>query len=220
MRILITGATGFLGRATVRELGGAGHTLRAIVRDAGGAAGAWPGATVEVVEGDPRDPAVVGTAAQGIDAVVHLAATFNYDRGSEGSMSANASVARTVLEAARAARVTRVVDISSLVVFGLGTHTVDETSPLITPGGPGWNDPYIRSKVEAELVGRECEAAGLPRITLHPGTVVGPDGGTIGPSARLLLAVLRGGTLPDTWSPWVDVRDVARAIALVLTTDA
>jgi dihydroflavonol-4-reductase len=216
MRILITGATGFLGRATVRELIGSGHAVRAIVRDASRAAGSWPGAGVEVIEGDPGDPRVVGPAAYGMDAVVHLAATYRYDRDDGSSMSANAALARTVLEAARAAGVRRVVDMSSLVVFALGVTRIDETSPLTAPGGQGWTDPYLRSKVEAEVVGREAEAAGLPRIALHPGTIVGPDDAPIGPSGRLLLAVLRGGAIPDSRSPFVDVREVARGVVLAL----
>lgn len=216
MRILITGATGFLGRATVRELTGAGHTVRAIVRDAARAAGAWPGAAVEVVEGQVSDARVVGPAAQGMDAVVHIAATYTYDRDDASSMSGNAALARTVLEAAGAAGVGRVIDISSLVVFLLGSGRIDENTPLTPAGGQGWTDPYLRSKVEAEVVGRDVEAAGLPRITLHPGTTVGPDDPAIGPSGRLLLAVLRGGPLPDTRTPWADVRDVARAVTLAL----
>jgi len=216
MRILITGATGFLGRATVRELAGAGHTMRAIVRDAARAADAWPGSTVEVVEGQASDAGFCISAAQGMDAVVHVAATYTYDRDDGSSMSGNATLTRTVLEAARAAGVGRVVDISSLVVFVLKSIRIDEDTPLTPPGGQGWTDPYLRSKVEAEMVGREIEAAGLPRITLHPGTIVGPEDAAIGPSGRLLLALLLGGPLPDTWTPWVDVRDVARAVVLAL----
>jgi nucleoside-diphosphate-sugar epimerase len=216
MRILITGATGFLGRATVRELVGSGHAVRAIVRDASRAARSWPGGAVDVIEGDPADPRIVGPAAHGMDAVVHLAATYRYDRDDASSMSANAALARAVLDAAGSAGVGRVVDMSSLVVFAVGATRVDETTPLTAPGGQGWTDPYLRSKVEAELVGREAEAGGLPRITLHPGTIVGPDDAPIGPSGRLLLALLRGGAIPDSRSPFVDVREVARAVVLAL----
>src|SRR6476619_8297639 len=99
MRVLITGGTGFLGRSTVQALVGAGQEVRAIGRDAARAAGAWPSGAVEVVEGQVGDPRVVGSASQGMDAVVHAAATFSYVRGGGSSMTANAAVARTILEA-------------------------------------------------------------------------------------------------------------------------
>ena len=150
------------------------------------------------------------------DAVVHVAATYQYVRGAGGAMASNAVLARTVLEAAGTAGVARVVDVSSLVVFALGAERLDETAPLTREGEPGWSDPYLRSKVEAEVVGRELEAAGLPRVTVYPGTIIGPDDAGPGPSGQLLQAILDGGTIPDSRSPWVDVRDVARAIALAL----
>jgi nucleoside-diphosphate-sugar epimerase len=87
---------------------------------------------------------------------------------------------------------------------------------LTQPGEAGWTDPYLRSKVEAEVVGRELERGGLPRVTVYPGTVIGPDDPGPGPSGRLLAALLQGGAIPDARAPWVDVRDVARAIALAL----
>jgi nucleoside-diphosphate-sugar epimerase len=218
MRILITGGTGFLGRATVQALTGAGHQVRAIVRDpvraAPALAAAGPG--VEILTGDPGDPASIGPAMAGMDAVVHGAATFSYDRDAGSVLSTNAALARTVLAAAGHAGVGRVVDVSSLIVFSLAFETVDEGTPLTQAGEIGWSDPYLRSKVEAEFVGRELEAAGLPRITVHPGTIIGPDDAGPGPSGQLLTVLLRGGTIPDARAPWVDVRDCARAIALAL----
>lgn len=218
MRILITGGTGFLGRATVLALTGAGHQVRAIVRDpvraATALAAAGPG--IEIVGGDPGDPVAITSAMTGMDAVVHGAATYSYDRGAGAILSANAALARTVLAAAGDAGVGRVVDVSSLIVFSLTVETVDETTPLTKPGEIGWSDPYLRSKVEAELVGRELEAAGLPRITVHPGTIIGPDDAGPGVSGQILTVLLRGGMIPDARGPWVDVRDCGRAIALAL----
>jgi dihydroflavonol-4-reductase len=216
MRILITGGTGFVGRATIRVLTGAGHEVRAIVRDRAAASTALAGLPVEFVDGDPGDPAAIAPASADRDAVIHVAATYQYVRGEGGSMASNATLARTVLEAAGAAGVGRIVDVSSLIVFALGAERLDETAPLTQAGDPGWSDPYLRSKVEAEVVGRELEAAGLPRVTVYPGTVIGPDDAGRGPSGLLLQAILDGGAIPDTRSPWVDVRDIARAIALAL----
>jgi nucleoside-diphosphate-sugar epimerase len=131
-------------------------------------------------------------------------------------MANNAQLARTILEAARDAGTSKVIDISSLVVFALGHAPVSEDTPLSGPGDKVWTDPYLRSKVESELVGRELEAAGLPRVTIHPGTVIGPEDTAMGPSSGFITALLNGGPAIDSHVPWVDVRDVARAIVLAL----
>jgi nucleoside-diphosphate-sugar epimerase len=88
------------------------------------------------------------------------------------------------------------------------------------PGDPGWTDPYLRSKVEAELVGLELERAGLPRVTIHPGTVIGPEDTAMGTSSGYVTNLLAGGVALDTQANWVDVRDVAKAILLAMAQPA
>jgi dihydroflavonol-4-reductase len=216
MNVLITGGAGFIGRATVRAAVEAGHEVRIVSRDA------WPSGSmferlgVDVVTGDAQDPAVIDRALEGMDALVQGAATYRYDRKAGPAMANNAALARTILEAATRAGTPKVVDISSLVVFALGRSPVTEDTPLTAPGEPGWTDPYLRSKVESELVGRELEAAGLPRVTVHPGTVIGPEDTAMGPSSGYLTNLLGGGISIDSRACWVDVRDVAQGIVLAL----
>jgi dihydroflavonol-4-reductase len=220
MRVLVTGGAGFVGRATVRALVEAGHRVRIVSRDAWPSGSLFDKLQVEVVTGDAQQRSVMDGALQGMDALVQAAATYRYDRKAGPAMANNAALARTILEAARDAGTTKVVDISSLVVFALGRSPVNEDTPLTGPGDPGWTDPYLRSKVESELVSRELEAAGLPRVTIHPGTVIGPEDTAMGTSSGFVTALLRGGPAVDSHAPWVDVRDVARAIALALEQPA
>lgn len=220
MKVLVTGGAGFIGRATVKALVEAGHAVRIVSRDA------WPSGSlfdrlgVEVVTGDAGERPVIDAALQGMDAMVQGAATYRYDRKAGAAMANNAPLARTILEAARDAGTSKVVDISSLVVFALGHSPVNEDSPLTGAGDQGWTDPYLRSKVESEVAGRELEAAGLPRVTVHPGTVIGPEDTAMGTSSGFVTALLAGGLAVDSHAPWVDVRDVARGIVLALDQPA
>lgn len=220
MRVLITGGAGFVGRATVRAAVEAGHRVRIVSRDA------WPSGSmferlgVDVITGDAQERALIDKALDGMDVLVQAAATYRYDRNAAPAMANNAGLARTILEAAARARTPKVIDVSSLVVFALGHSPLTETTPMTAPGQPGWTDPYLRSKVESELVGRELEAAGLPRVTVHPGTVVGPEDTAMGTSSGFVTNLLGGGPSVDSRAPWVDVRDVARAIVLAFDRPA
>jgi nucleoside-diphosphate-sugar epimerase len=216
MKVLVTGGAGFVGRATVRALVEAGHSARIVSRDA------WPSGSlfeklgVEVVVGDAQSRPVIDRALDGMDALVQGAAMYRYDRKAGPAMANNAALARTILESARDAGTKKVVDISSLVVFALGHSPVMESTPMTKAGEPGWSDPYLRSKVECELVGEELEQAGLPRVTIHPGTVIGPEDTAMGTSSGFVTNLLAGGIAVDSRAPWVDVRDVAKAIVLAL----
>jgi nucleoside-diphosphate-sugar epimerase len=127
----------------------------------------------------------------------------------------NPALARATFGAARTAGV-RVVDISSIVVFSVESTRIDENSPLARPGGPAWDDPYLQSKVIAERLGREMERAGLDRVTLYPGAVIGPEDRGPGTSGQILCSLLRGEVYLRGRLAWVDVRDVAAGVVAAL----
>jgi len=100
MRVLVTGATGFLGRSTVRALVAAGHDVRALVRDVSRGRDAFGPVPVDIVVGDVGQTTSVAAALTGCDAVVHAAAAYRYDRAGEAAMDANAALAESALGAA------------------------------------------------------------------------------------------------------------------------
>jgi dihydroflavonol-4-reductase len=217
VEVLVTGGSGFVGRFIVRALAQAGHGVRVLARDTQRAERSLADSGAVVVAGDPFRRADLERALEGCRALVQAAAVYSYDRLDAPRIIAdNPRLAQSILEAAGAARLERVVDISSAVVFRLGAQRVDESSPLAGPGDRGWADPYLQSKVLAEEVGRALESQGLPRVTLHPTMVVGPEDAGPGTSGGVVISLLRGGSQADGRLGWVDVRDVARAAVAAL----
>ncbi len=182
MRILVTGAAGLLGRATLRALAESGvETLRAFVRpstdttflDALGEA--YPGVRFEVVRGNLLDPQAVRDAVRGVDAITHLAAAM---RGSPADLVLNTVVAtRNVLDAISRRRRLRLVLVSSIGIHATATlppHSrVDEDTPL--EPHPERRDPYTFAKWRQETLVRERAARqAWDLVVVRPGVIYGP----------------------------------------------
>ncbi len=168
--ILVTGATGFVGRNLCLYLAEKKYRVRALVRrtsdygflDALGAEKAW---------GDLRDPASVMAAAEGCRAIIHAGAVFRFWGRREEFWAVNVQGTQNALEAARRAGMSRFVHISTIAVVGK-----PPTEGLITEETSCQpQDAYQESKLEAErrvlAFGRE---SGLPVIILRPGAIYGP----------------------------------------------
>jgi nucleoside-diphosphate-sugar epimerase len=192
-RVLVTGATGFVGRALVRRLLADGRQVRAAVRPG---ATALPREVETAVIGDIGPETDWHTALAGVDAIVHLAARAHVLRDSSPDVHAlyravNTLGALRLAEAAAAAGVRRFVFLSSARVHG--DHSTGapftESSPLAA------TDPYGRSKAEAERgLAALAAAGGLDPVILRPPLVYGP--GARGNFARLVRLVARGVPLP------------------------
>src|SRR4051812_3305138 len=117
MRVLVTGATGFIGRFAVAELLASGHVVRALVRDRERGASLL-GDGVELAVGSALDPTAVRTALDGADGLVQAAGVYTYHRTDAARILRDTpALARSVLSAAHEASVPRVIDIASTVVF-------------------------------------------------------------------------------------------------------
>ena len=203
MRILVTGASGFVGQAVCRELTGRGHDVLALVRRPGSA----PSGTTEV-PGDLSAPAhlEVSLREQSPSCVVHLAAETAAQRDADRIRECNVDGTRHVLDAAVAAKVKRFVFASTVVTGEAGGRVLREDDPL--PVGTA----YGRSKQEGERMLRESDIEG---IVVRPGHVYGPGGWYAEEFVRRLqqpgrFAVIGRG---DNWWDVVHVDDVAVVMA-------
>jgi len=172
MRVLVSGAGGFLGRHVVDRLLQRGHVVRAILRPAAPAP-PWP-RDVEIFRADLRVDNRLVAAFADVGAVVHLAATVT---GSEDVQFASTVVAtERFLEAMVHASVKRIVHVSSLVVYdwSRARRIMDEDTPLLANayemGG------YTIAKTWQErVVARYAKAYSLDLTVMRPGFIWGPD---------------------------------------------
>jgi nucleoside-diphosphate-sugar epimerase len=170
---LVTGATGFIGSHLAQRLIRNGRHVRVLCRArsehklppdvADGA---------EIVRGDLRDEVSLRAATRGVARVFHCAGQV-LDWGPMREFEElNVRGTHRVLEAARAARVSRVVHFSSIAVFGTPLPPrFDDASPYGTS-----RDAYTRTKIEAEKIARAFAREGLAVTILRPAVVYGPRG--------------------------------------------
>jgi predicted dehydrogenase/nucleoside-diphosphate-sugar epimerase len=177
--VLVTGATGFIGKRLVGRLLEGNRRLRLFVRRPP-AADVLNDPRIEVVLGDLGDPDAVERAVAGVEVVYHLGAAI---RGSaadfqRGTVAGTQNIIASVLKY----RVGKLVYVSSLSVLHAtamkpGT-TVREDWPL--EPCPGQRGFYTQTKLEAEqLVHDAVKQHGLPAVILRPGQVFGPGANLI-----------------------------------------
>jgi farnesol dehydrogenase len=218
MKVLLTGATGFLGRTVARHVAARGHSLRILARPTSRQGGLPEGA--EVAEGDVTDAESLRRAAEGCAAVLHMAALVKvWVPDPERFDAVNVGGLRHALAAARAAGA-RLVYTSSFIALGpSGGGEVDGSRPH---PGPPFRNAYERTKAAAAAVAREATAGGEDVVILYPGVIYGPGDMTEGNIVARMIADHLNGRLPGLVGPgdrrwsYSFVEDVAEGHALAL----
>jgi NAD dependent epimerase/dehydratase len=197
-RVLVTGADGFIGSHLVERLVADGANVRAFgLYNSQGSwgwldeAGSSTKAALEVRLGDIRDSRFVDDAVEGIDTIVHLAALvavpYSYV-APESFVDTNVRGTLNVLEAARKARVKRLVHTSTSEVYG-----TPATLPIRESHPPNAHSPYAATKAAADQLAMSYfRSFGTPVTILRPFNTYGPRQSTRAVLPTILNQLLRG----------------------------
>jgi dihydroflavonol-4-reductase len=176
VKVFVTGGTGFIGGAVVRQLRERGDEVVCLVRNPEKAAKVT-GLGAQLVSGDLANDEAMRTGMDGCDAVVHAAAMYEVGipaKQHPAMWEANVAGTERIMKAALEAKVPRTVYVSTVGAFG-NTHrqVVDES---YEHPGKEFTSYYEETKLEAHrLVEQMIEDQGLPAIIVQPGGVYGPD---------------------------------------------
>jgi nucleoside-diphosphate-sugar epimerase len=227
MRVLVTGATGFVGSHTARALLAAGHRVRVLARSRAkveAVFGARAAQLDDVVVGDMTDADAVARALAGCEAVVHAAALVSMRREDRARTAReNLRGAELVVGGAVRAGLAPVVYVSSTAALFRPAilrwggaraggaearddgHGIGPDAPVALVG-----TQYARSKARPELYVRSLQTQRAPIATTYPSAVIGPDDPGFSEAMRgLAMCVSEVTLITSTGQQLVDVRDVA-----------
>ena len=218
MRILVTGATGFVGAVLMPELVGryGAGSVTAFVLPGDAIPGTWRNAGVRTFAGDIADAAAVRAAVGGHIKVVHLAGFISYWKGDEENLGkVNEDGARSVAESCLATGVERLIHVSSVgaVGFRRDGSPADETTPFNWPS----DILYMASKRRGQdIVERAVRERGLRAVILNPASIMGPgDHNPSTPHNELYRRISRG-PLIGSFTGGLAIVDVRDLVALIL----
>ncbi|HUX11723.1 MAG TPA: NAD-dependent epimerase/dehydratase family protein [Spirochaetia bacterium] len=216
--IALTGATGHLGHVLVQQLLAAGERVRVVTRGSSDVTG-LDLAKVERVIADLTDVDALRAAFTGASIVYNAAAKISFGMDTREELyRVNVEGTRCVVEAASAAKVDRLVHVSSIEAFPLtiGPYPITEALGI---------DPehtvmeYGRTKALGTRIVLDAARAGLDAVVVCPTAFIGPPDFRLSPMGRLVFDFARG-RLPayvDGGFDFADVRDISRGVILAGT---
>lgn len=218
MRVLVSGATGFLGKYVCRALLESGHSVTACHR--AGSSVDWLGSIgVNLVEASLTEPAALESAFRGHDAVIHAAADIqSWPSDPARQFRTNVDGARNVALACRSAGIRRLVHVSSVSAIGIpGDDTPADEQFRFNLAGRRF--AYHRSKKKAEEAVLDACGTAVEAVIVNPASLCGPLLEGAGFRGAELLGKGRG----RTWAPvfgggrcFVHAQDVAMGIVAAL----
>lgn len=167
MKVLVTGASGFLGGWVAQRLLERGHQVRALVRTSSNKKHLESLGQVEFANGSIEDGPAVLAAAEGVDAIIHSAGLVKARNEAEFQLT-NVQGTQFIIDAAKAHKVKRVVVVSSLEAGG---PSADGSPAPLGPEAPV--TAYGRSKLAGERVAVAASGE-VHVVVLRPGAIYGP----------------------------------------------
>ncbi len=189
-RVAVTGATGFIGSAVLRQLLDARRDVVALVEP-----GANPqnleGLNVERIPVDVTDGTAMKRALGGVETLYHLAAIYKtWLPDPEVIYRVNIEGTVATLLAAEHAKVKRIVYTSSIAAIGLAKDGLaDETTPFNLFDIA---NEYILTKWQSDRVAQKFAQSGLPLVIVNPGFPFGPRDIAPTPTGKIILAIMKG----------------------------
>lgn len=212
MRVVVTGATGLLGKFLTSSLTNAGHEVTGLYR-----AKIPADQTVKWFKTELLESENLIEVFSGADAVIHAAALVSFNDGDYDRLyETNVTGTRNVVNACLASGVKKLVHVSSVAALGNYPDriTVDESAPWT-----GGTSDYGRTKYMAELEVFRGAEEGLITSIINPSVILAP--GNLDRSTGKIFKYILNGNLFYALGTggFVDVRDVVRVIELLLGTD-
>lgn len=216
-KVLITGATGFIGNHVARLCLEQGDEVRVMVMPGEDRSPLY-GMDVEYVEGNLLDPPSLRRAVDGVEGLYHLAALFAiWTKDPDLHYKINVQGAEAMMRAAMEAEVRKVVFTSSIAAIGVAKsgELANERTPF-----DSWPfaSEYIFSKYISHQMVKGLVAEGLPATMVMPGLPFGPGDRAPTPTGTMILRTLAG-KMKNYWDGGVcavDVRDVAAGHVLAM----
>lgn len=202
-KVLVTGASGLLGRSVAARLAELGYQVTTLQRSTSGLH------SVRDVRGSLNDAHTVAEAVQGQDAIIHMAAKVSVSGRREDFERVNILGTEQIFDAAWSAGVENILHVSSPSVAHAGASLIGAPAEAADPAGAEGN--YAQTKAAAELIAEDRGSVGINVLIMRPHLVWGPGDGQL---TKRIIDRAKSGRLPllGSGAPLVDTLYIDNAV--------